>query len=521
MEQLIKDYFSKHKLSPTGIVNFLHGRSEVRNWINEQIKIHSEYLTVGNYIICLVKGITLPKCLKCGKTLTYKQYRNKRPYCSKKCFFEDINRVQRHIQETMMKKYGVKNCGELKNIQEKRKATIKEKYGVEFILQNKYFVEKAKDTMMKKYGVDSYLKTNEHKQKYFKKVYDSFERWKDYVIPLFSLEEYHGSKKKQVYKWKCVKCGNEFEQYIHSFSVGGFYKIPRCLNCYPYISNASNMEKEILDFIKSIYIDEIVENDRSVIPPYELDIYLPGKKIGIEYDGLFWHNDKSGKDSNYHLIKTELCEKQGIQLIHIFEDEWIYKKEIVKDRIKSLLGIDRIRIYARKCEIREIDSKISNEFLELNHLQGKDNSSIRYGLYYENELISVMTFGKPRFNKNYDYELIRFCSKIGFQVIGGASKLLKHFQKNHKGSIISYADRRYSMGKLYETIGFKKIRNVKPNYYWTKNQIKFSRYQCQKHKLSDILKNDFNPNLSETENMRLNGYDKIYDCGNLVYTKEA
>ncbi|MBR4316363.1 MAG: hypothetical protein IKP65_05305 [Alphaproteobacteria bacterium] len=133
------------------------------------------------------------------------------------------------------------------------------------------------------------------------------------------------------------------------------------------------------------------------------------------------------------------------------------KQEIVKDRIKSILDIYDKKIYARKCEIKEIDIQTSNEFLETNHLQGKDNSSIRLGLFYENELISVMTFSKPRFNKHFNYELLRFASKTGYKVVGGASKLLEAFKRQYKGSIISYADRRYSNGRLYETIGFELI----------------------------------------------------------------
>ena len=421
--------------------------------------------------------------------------------------------IRKKAEETCKEKYGVFNAAQSDLIKEKKKQNNIEKYGVEYTTQLESTRKKYRQTMNQRYGADSWFES-----KIFKKqIYERFSLWKDYVIPLFSMDEYEGWCTGKLYKWKCVKCGNEFEQHIHTTSFDGqFGYIPRCLNCYPYNINNSNSEQEVLNFIKSVYHGDVIENDRQILKGKELDIYLPEKKIAIEYDGLFWHNDKSGKDEKYHLIKTEECEKQGIQLIHIFEDEWIYKKEIVKGRIKSILGLDRTRIYARKCKVKKIDNRTCNEFLQENHLQGEDRSSIRYGLYYENKLVSVMTFGKPRFNKNYDYELIRFCSKIGFQIIGGASKLLEYFKRQYKGSIISYADRRYSMGKLYKKLGFEMISISKPNYWWTKNQIKFSRYQCQKSKLKNILGNNFNPELSEDENMRLNGYDKIYDCGNIV-----
>ena len=144
-----------------------------------------------------------------------------------------------------------------------------------------------------------------------------------------------------------------------------------------------------------------------------------------------------------------LCEKQGIQLIHIFEDEWKYKKEIVKDILKSKLGIFDLRIYARKCDIKEIDKNTASEFLSRNHLQGYIDSSIRYGLYYKDELVFVMTFRKNRKNGSYDYELTRFASKTGVCVVGGVSRLLTTFKRNYKGSLVSYADRRYCNGKLY------------------------------------------------------------------------
>ena len=128
-----------------------------------------------------------------------------------------------------------------------------------------------------------------------------------------------------------------------------------------------------------------------------------------------------------------------------------------------------------------------------------------------------MIFGKPRFNKKYDYELIRFCSKMNINVVGAASKLFKHFKINYNGSIISYANRRFSNGNLYETLGFTKIDETKPNYFYIKGKTLLSRNKCQKHKLKNLLDN-FDENLSEHENMLNNGYLKVYDCGNLVFT---
>ena len=218
--------------------------------------------------------------------------------------------------------------------------------------------------------------------------------------------------------------------------------------------------------------------------------------------GLLWHSDKFKQDKNYHLNKTIECESKGYRLIHIFEDEWVNKQEIIKSKLLSIFNKNQNKIYARKCIVKEIDIKIKNEFLNRTHIQGEDRSNIKLGLFHQNELVAVMTFCKSRFNKNFEWELSRYSSSK--HVIGGASKLLKYFERIYKpSSIITYADRRFSQGKLYFTLGFTFDHFSSPNYFYTKNQIKLSRIQCQKHKLKDILK-DFNENLSESENMSLN-----------------
>ena len=476
-------------------------------------------------------------------------------------FIYQSDEIKEKLKKSNLEKYGVEYSSQRKEVREKTEKTNLEKYGSKAPAQNKQVVEKMKKTCLEKYGVDCTLKVDEIDKKrqetwnkkyggnpssdltvrekrkntnierfgseiyqtspfYFKKILKTMkEKWKNYVVPMFSDEEYCGTNKGIVYKWKCVKCGNEFEQKIqtNSHTTEKYEYIPRCLNCYPFLTGISNREKEVCEFVKSIYDGEIVENDRTIISPYELDIYLPDKKLAIEFDGVYWHNSEN-KSENYHLFKTNECEKQGIQLIHIFEDEWINKREIVEDRIKSILGVYDRKIYARKCEIKTISSKESNQFLEENHLQGGDNSYIRYGLFFEDELISVMTFGKPRFNKNFDFELIRFACKIGTQVIGGFGKLLKHFTKNNiNKSVVSYADRRYSNGNVYLKNNFSFIEISKPSYFYVRGVEKYSRYQCQKHKLKNILGDNFDEELSETENMFFNGFYKMYDCGNLVY----
>ena len=436
--------------------------------------------------------------------------------------------IQDKIRQTNLKKYGVENAFQRQNIKDRIHQRNIDEHGVTANALRPEVIQKKHVTMVEKYGVDNPSLNPELHEKsvrnYLNNSYDRLsERWKDYVVPMFSKEEYSGIAGKsrgKIYKWKCVKCGNVFEQHVHE-TGNIFLYMPRCWHCYPNMNKQgqSYKEKEVLDFVKSIYDGEIIPNAHGIIGRKELDIYLPEKHLAIEFDGFYWHSEQKGKDESYHLNKTNACADKGIRLIHIFEDEWKEKKEIVEDRIRSILGIGQTRIFARKCDVMELDSKTANEFLEQNHLQGGDNSSIRYGLYHGDELVSVMTFGKPRFSKSYDWELIRFASKCGCNVVGGASKLLNHFRSNHSGSIVSYADRRHSDGNLYEKLGFMQVGVSKPNYWYVRGGEKLSRYACQKHRLKDVLGDAFDQNLSEFENMSLNGWTRVHDCGNMVFVK--
>ena len=203
-------------------------------------------------------------------------------------------------------------------------------------------------------------------------------------------------------------------------------------------------------------------------------------------------------------------------MYHIFEYEWLddTKREKIISQIRNILNLDGLKIFARKCSIQQVSSKEARMFLEENHLQGHTGSSIKLGLFYNNELISIMTFGKPRFDKSCEYELIRYCCKKNTSVIGGASKLFKYFIENYNPkSIVSYSHIDKGRGKLYEKLGFELKHISAPDYAWIKEDDILSRYQCQKHKL---LQQGFEGN-SEKEIMESRGYFKAYNCGNKVW----
>lgn len=313
---------------------------------------------------------------------------------------------------------------------------------------------------------------------------------------------------------QCLKCNTIFKSLYSTIRTRILANINPCTNCVPfnYHNSQSKAEKELLSYIKSIYEDTIIENARNIISPKELDIYLPNRNLAFEFNGLYWHSELY-KAADYHIAKTKACLQKGIQLIQIYEDDWLYKQDIVKSRIRGLLSLND-RIFARKCKIREVDLTEANIFLDNNHIQGSCNSKFRYGLYYNDELVSLMTFGKSRFTN--DVELLRFCNKKYTNVIGGASKLLKHYLKMHNevSKIISYADRNWSKGQLYEAIGFKLAGETAPSYYYIVDGIKQNRMNYQKHKLVD---EGYNADKSEHEIMLARGIFRIYDSGNLKY----
>jgi hypothetical protein len=255
--------------------------------------------------------------------------------------------------------------------------------------------------------------------------------------------------------------------------------------------------------------------------------------FGIEYNGLMYHSYGKSKhnmfnnfdniDQYRHLRKTELSLMKNFSLIHIFENEWLdpIKQNICKSIISTKLGVNN-KIYARNCVVKEISHNLANDFLIENHIQGKINSSVKIALYHKDEIVSVMTLGKSRYNKNYDWELLRLASKTFLTVVGGASKMLKYFEQTYKPkSLISYSDRRFSNGNVYNKIGFEYMHSTKPNYFYFKTgkYTLESRVGYQKHKLKDILP-AFDASKTEMENMFDNGYRVIFDCGNMVFVKQ-
>lgn len=317
---------------------------------------------------------------------------------------------------------------------------------------------------------------------------------------------------------KCTLCNTIFHNTRQVFNETKNNGVELCPVCFPKEMIVSKLEIEVRDYISKLVCGNIIYNDRHCLKGKELDILIPDKLIAIEFNGLYWHSTNDLSHEDHHILhKTQFAFKQGIRLITIFENEWISKRAIVESRLAYILGQIPRSIFARRTKVEVLSSRTAKTFLELNHIQGNSVSSINLGLYLDEELVSVMTFGKSRFDKNYDYELLRFCNKLNTSVVGGASKLFKYFLKNYSvDSIVTYGDKRWNTGLLYKNLGFTYLNATKPNYYYVEpnvNSTIHSRMQFQKHKLKDRLK-VFDQSLSESQNMINNGYRKIWDCGN-------
>ena len=310
---------------------------------------------------------------------------------------------------------------------------------------------------------------------------------------------------------------------ILDISYGYVCKIINEYSLQDYIDNSyrSHEEREIYDYIQSLSPElQIEHNKRGVLSGNrELDIYIPSKRIAIEYNGNYWHSDKI-RNKTYHQDKTLEYISLGIHLIHIFEYEW--NNDIIQEKLKLyikdlVLGYSN-RVYAKNCEVRPVDSKSERQFLESYHLQGWGNSDIALGLWQSSRLLSVMTFGKPRFNGKFQWEMIRYCTLPGTTIIGGGEKLFKYFiDKYNPNSIISYSDISKFTGKIYNRLGFVTDDRfiTEPSYIWVKGNDVRSRYSTQKNKLLSAGLGKYGN--TEAEIMNNLGYLKIYNCGNRRY----
>ncbi len=478
-------------------------------------------------------------------------------YCSNECVGTDPDIINKKIQKSLQK-FGTKTPAESDVVKNKMIETNNIRYGGNSPMSSSEIRNKSIKTLRENYGVDnpnystellnrrieSFKKSNyketfkktslerygvEHpwmnKDIHQKSVVSSIDKKIETAIHIAEsripsnyklIDAYSKSFGRIIYDINCSNCGNNFEisaDNLYDRTIRGKTEI--CTHCNPF-DKKSGQEIQLFNYIKSIYSGEILINDRNIISPYELDIYLPELKLGFEFNGLFWHSELK-RDISYHSDKTNLCSQKNIKLIHIWEDDWAFKNDIIKSIISYSIGVVQNKIYARQCHIKEIDSKSSKDFLNENHIQGYAPSSIKLGLYYKNELVSLMTFGKLRIilnqeNDDDSYELIRFVNKLGFNVIGGASKLFTFFLRSFSPkNITSYSDNSIFSGDLYKKLNFSHLSDTGLDYYWVIDKKRKHRYNFRK---SNLVKMGYDKNKTEREIMYEDvGAFRIWGCG--------
>lgn len=474
-----------------------------------------------------------PTCATCFTSLTSKNFRTNTEgggytlTCSVSCAKRNPE-LNAKYKETLRQKYGSESYLGSHEARKRIEATNLAKYGSK--TPAPWGSEKFKDSMVSKYGVDNCQKDNVLKAKIIKSTIETniisgkteasilacqAARNVECTTVELALDPNRNKLENVQLKWKHLTCGNVYSSAI---TDGQITVCPHCNN------GASVLELSLRSTVLELCPnDEAVFKAKGIIPGnLELDIYVPSKKLAIEFNGIYWHSTIRNDDKNKHLLKTELCQKNDIRLIHIWEHHFIQNPLLIKSMIANALGLSK-KIAARKCDVREIPSAQANAFLKQNHLNSFLRTKVNVGLFLKDELVAVMTFGKKRFGKSNpnDWEIYRFCSLAGHQIQGGASKLFSYFVNQYNPDrVMSFADRCLGGGDTYLKLGMTEEVPTPPAYFWANRHIAthLSRFKTQKHKLKNLLGDKFDENLSEDGNMKKLGWFKLWDCGNRKFS---
>jgi len=457
--------------------------------------------------LCISDLSCVPICLTCGGNVPFKGFRmGYNSFCSKKCQSNNID-LNNKRAETKKERYG----DNLTIINEKRKKTNQEKYGVDFPLQNKIIRQKTLITQESNGGIGfNNINTREKAQrtlieKFGKPSGNAYisREVEELITKEYLIEQHHNNK-------LSLSFIADLAGTSVSFLRGKMNEYDLEIRRY----HTSSLEIVIQDYLTRNNIT-FITNVRDVIK-YELDIYIPTLNLAIECDGLWFHSERFGYDNNRHLIKQQLCEEKGIRLIHLFEVDFITKEKIY-NLLNGLFNL-KPKIYARQCEIKLVSSHDEKQFNNLYHFQNHSNSTICLGLYYNEQLVQLMSFATPRFNTHFEYELLRLTNS-NMNVVGGASKLFQYFLKQYQPkSIISYCNKRLFTGNVYYKLNMTYSHATSPSYWYfnTKQDKLYHRSTFQKHKLKNIL-NVYDDKKTEWENMKANNYNRIWDCGTKVF----
>ena len=414
-----------------------------------------------------------------------------------------------------------------KQIQETRKQNCLMAHGVEYPTQLESIKEKTRNTCLKKYGVTSTFSIQSSrinaKKAWRQKSWDFFQKMNYGVVPLISEDEFVNNleliSNYDPIKWKCKKCGYEFNQPWRNWNR-------KCPKCFP--QNFRGKQNEVEEYIKSICFESQVKRDcKSVLAnAKQLDIYVPNLNIAIEFNGLFWHNSdkgvhgKSAKTMMYHHDKSIECEQKGIRLIHIFEDEWTSNQKLCKSKLKKIISPSKMRhIDGHLCQIsNSVDEMTKNIFLAKYSFDETDRSSKCYSLKFKNHVVAMMTFAKPRNKNGWQWQILNYLEVNSFIIDDGFQILFDAFvEENHAKSICLYATHDWNTKQSYNScLSF--IEEKDPRLYWMHGLNRIKSTSINASNVKSILKK-YNDAASFLKNMNDNGYYRIYDSGTLVFGK--
>lgn len=477
-----------------------------------------------------------PTCKVCGDYVKWHKSVSKyKETCSYTCMQRTIDYSERveKTKKTNLERYGVENYTQTeeykslpkpeksekfyesirkrdnKALMEKVKKTNMSRYGVQNVSSSSVVRDKIKLTNLDKYGTEHYTQSDIYKEDQRTKLLEKYKQ--EYQVSGIIQDMIRPTVEHMITRVEYV-CHKHGVDHIPTETFKWRYKNygDVCKDCLGLVAGRSLLEKEVFD-----YVSTLVECENNIkINNIEYDIHIPTKDVYIEFNGIYWHSVECGKDKNYHVRKSN---NVNGQVIHIFEDEWVFKKDIVKSILKNKLGFVDCRIFARKTKVVKIDHHTTKEFMDSYHIYGYKRCTKNYGLYYDGELVSVMTFSKTNHSRKQNiWEIDRFATKFDTQVIGGAGKLFKEFIDDINPEIVmSYVDLRYGDGQVYSNIGFELQSVTEPRYFYTKGNQRIHRYALRK------TEEENKTGKTEFELRSEQGYYRIYDCGHnkWIWTK--
>lgn len=495
-----------------------------------------------NYFINMRMGFSKTCSSKCNSHLTWDTMPD-----------EKKNNMLKKSKDSFIKTHGKGTQGN-KKLQEKKKLNSLRKWGTTHYLKSEKGKKIFNEKIYNKYGVYNVMhdpviaEKNDHATKSLKSytlTNNETIQVQGYNGIAFDFLLKHYDRNKILHEYECKTFNYDNRMYRPDFEIIGESQIYEVKSWWWFYKTLNDNLMKMYAVLKENYDFSflIFKNNNTEYPielsfnNYDNDIKdvidilnLKKEKILYTTDGFllidhglcikYIKNLKGYKDYEY-TINFRKESNQYCKTLIIYEDQFKNNLPIIKSRLNSILGKNKI-IYARKCIIRKLNSKISKSFLNENHMQGSTVSKYNYGLYYNDELVSIMTFGDLRkslgqLSKESEYELLRFCNKLNYNIVGGASKLLNHFiKKQTPKNIISYADYSWSDGGVYEKLGFNKIKNTTPGYWYIVNDKREHRYKYNKQ---NLVKMGYDINKTEKEIMTSLNIPIFYDCGNLKYLR--